>query len=63
MLPELRADRGNRSSLLKEYSSEDCVLSPEGARELLKRNRLLLDDADLMAVPAFAEIQQRELLR
>lgn len=63
MLPELRADRGNRASLLKEYSSEDCVLSPEGARELLKRNRLLLDDANLMVVPAFAEIQQGELLR
>lgn len=63
MLPELRADRGNRASLLKEYSSEDCVLSPEGARELLKRNRLLLDDANLMTVPAFAEIQQGELLR
>jgi UDP-glucose 4-epimerase len=63
MLPELRADRGDRSCLLKEYSSEDCVLSPEGARELLQRNRLLLDDANLMAVPAFAEIQQGELLR
>jgi UDP-glucose 4-epimerase len=63
MLPELRADRGNRSCLLKEYSSEDCVLGPEGARELLKRNRLLLDDANPMTVPAFAEMQQGELLR
>jgi FlaA1/EpsC-like NDP-sugar epimerase len=63
MLPELRADRSNESSLLKEYSSEDCVLSPEGTRELLKRNGLLLDDANLMTAPALAEIQQRELLR
>ncbi|MFZ0274363.1 MAG: polysaccharide biosynthesis protein [Acidobacteriaceae bacterium] len=63
MLPELRADGGNKSSLLKEYSSEDCVLSPEGARELLKRNRLLLDDANPMAAPSFAEIHQGESLR
>lgn len=63
MLPELRSDRGDESSLLKEYSSEDCVLSPEGTRELLERNQLLLDDANVSQAPAFAEIRGRELLR
>jgi FlaA1/EpsC-like NDP-sugar epimerase len=63
MLPELRADSDNGSSLLKEYSSEDCVLNPEGTKELLQRNQLLLSDADLLPAPAFAETPQRELLR
>lgn len=63
MLPELRGDAGSEPSLVKEYSSEDCVLSPEGARELLKRNRLLLEEADPPATPAFAEPRQRELLQ
>lgn len=63
MLPELRPDRGSGSPLLKEYSSEDCVLSPEGTRELLKRNRLLVDDGIPRAAPAFAELRQRELLQ
>jgi len=63
MLPELRADRGNGACLSREFSSQDCVLSPDGTRELLKRNRLLLDDANLVTVPAFAETGQRELLR
>jgi len=63
MLPELRADSGNESCLLKEYSSEDCVLSREGTKELLQRNQLLPNDADLLRAPAFAEVPQRELLR
>ena len=63
MLPELCTDRASESCLQQEYSSEDCVLSQEGTKELLDRNRLLLDDANPPQVPAFAEIHQRELLR
>lgn len=63
MLPELRADKSDEPPLLKEYSSEDCGLSPEGTRDLLKRNRLLLEDDLLPTTPAFAEMRQRELLQ
>jgi hypothetical protein len=44
MLPEVCGDRTGSGCLRKEYSSGDNVLDREGTRELLARNRLLVED-------------------
>ena len=56
MLPELREQAGApRNALRREYSSGDEVLSLAATAQLLKRNRLMLDDRNLS--------QGEELLR
>jgi UDP-glucose 4-epimerase len=44
MLPEVCGDRTGSGCLRKEYSSGDNVLDREGTRELLARNRLMVED-------------------
>jgi UDP-glucose 4-epimerase len=46
MLPEVRGDHNGTACLTKEYSSSDAVLSLEGTRRLLQKNRLMLDDVE-----------------
>jgi FlaA1/EpsC-like NDP-sugar epimerase len=63
MLPELQPEEITEPCLRKEYSSSDSLMNLEGTAALLKRNRLLLEDNDLLTKPAFAGPQGRELLR
>ena len=55
MLPEVCGDRTGSGCLRKEYSSGDNVLDREGTRELLARNRLMVED--------LPKRRERELLR
>jgi FlaA1/EpsC-like NDP-sugar epimerase len=47
MLPELRVDDGNPSSLAKEYSSADNVISLDETAKLLHRQRLMVEDVSI----------------
>jgi UDP-glucose 4-epimerase len=56
MLPELRGrDAAQRNALLREYSSGDDVLNLAQTVQLLKRNRLMVEDRNIS--------QGEELLR
>ncbi len=48
MLPELAGDKSDKSAgLTKEYSSDDDVANFEQTVELLKKNKLMVEDVDL----------------
>jgi FlaA1/EpsC-like NDP-sugar epimerase len=47
MLPELRNDEGNVSSLTKEYSSADNVISLDETAKLLRGQRLMIEDVSI----------------
>jgi UDP-glucose 4-epimerase len=48
ILPELRKAEQVQSALAREYSSADDLLDPARIRELLARNRLLVEDASAL---------------
>jgi FlaA1/EpsC-like NDP-sugar epimerase len=47
MLPELRIDDGNATSLAKEYSSADNVISLDETAQLLRGQRLMIEDVSI----------------
>jgi UDP-glucose 4-epimerase len=63
MLPELCGHDVARGCLSKEYSSADRVMTLEQTAVMLRKQRLMLEDAPSATVPAFAGSYNRELLR
>lgn len=47
MLPELRGERTSTSTLSKEYSSADDVISLEDTAQLLRSHRLMVEDLNI----------------